>query len=560
MAHPLARVALAVLLGLVPAASWSGVADTIHNLSVGGPGRVRAVSESGVCVFCHIPHRAATQAPLWNRPASTATYQPYGSTTTQAAPGQPTGASILCLSCHDGTIAFGAVLSRLRPFTMVAGMETMPSGPGLVGTDLGDDHPVSFAYTAGLAAGRGDLQEPALLLGPVRLDSTGQVQCTSCHDPHDDTYPPFLVTSNHESALCRACHRPAGWEASAHAGSAAPLSGAAEDRWSHAQAATVGGAACLACHKTHTAQQSERLLLRTWEEDNCLICHDGSVAAANVQADFQKGSRHFLAGSFQVHDPVEPAVVTTRHVECADCHNPHATRAGDGVDGPLARVRGVSASGVALAAASETYQVCLRCHGDSPGQPAPRVNRQVPQTNVRLEFDPANPSFHPVVAATGRNLPSTDLAWAGRQIGCTDCHGSDQGPAAGGAGPTGVHGSANAPLLVLPYNLTDGTVESAAAYSLCYKCHSRDSILADASFPLHTRHVVGQRTPCSVCHDPHGVSVTQGTATHNAWLINFDVGVAAANSAGQLWFNTPGDGTGSCALRCHGVEHAPKSY
>ena len=40
-------------------------------------------------------------------------YKLYGSSTTQATIGQPDGSSILCLSCHDGTISLGNVMSRL---------------------------------------------------------------------------------------------------------------------------------------------------------------------------------------------------------------------------------------------------------------------------------------------------------------------------------------------------------------------------------------------------------------------------------------------------------------
>ncbi|MFQ5494707.1 MAG: hypothetical protein ACE5EX_04940, partial [Phycisphaerae bacterium] len=81
------------------------VADTVHNLSVAGPGSVRAQSEQEICVFCHAPHNTGPMRPLWNRDVSPASYQIYQSSTLDASPGQPTGSSKLCLSCHDGTIA-----------------------------------------------------------------------------------------------------------------------------------------------------------------------------------------------------------------------------------------------------------------------------------------------------------------------------------------------------------------------------------------------------------------------------------------------------------------------
>ena len=71
-----------------------------------------------ICIVCHTPHNAVTlpDAPLWNHQLSAiANYTLYDNTvsgTFNATTGQPNGASKLCLSCHDGTIAldnFGIV-------------------------------------------------------------------------------------------------------------------------------------------------------------------------------------------------------------------------------------------------------------------------------------------------------------------------------------------------------------------------------------------------------------------------------------------------------------------
>ena len=74
------------------------IEQTPHNLSVSGPGTIRAVSETSICDFCHTPHSANVTAALWNRRASAANYSPYSSSTAVAQPGQPTGSSILSLS------------------------------------------------------------------------------------------------------------------------------------------------------------------------------------------------------------------------------------------------------------------------------------------------------------------------------------------------------------------------------------------------------------------------------------------------------------------------------
>lgn len=106
----------------------------------------------------------------------------------------------------------------------------------------------------------------------------------------------------------------------------------------------------------------------------------------------------------------------------------------------------------------------------------------------------------------------------------------------------------------------DNTPESAFNYALCYACHSRDSILADESFPEHDKHIRGENTPCNACHDPHGISATQGNDTNNSHLINFDVSIVSPNSNGQLDFVDEGDRAGSCNLSCHGEDHDNFNY
>src|SRR4051812_27176929 len=81
------------------------IVNSKHNLSASGPASIRATSEQQVCIFCHSAHGAGTIQPLWNRNTPVGAYTVYSSTSLQAKPGQPTGTSKLCLSCHDGTIA-----------------------------------------------------------------------------------------------------------------------------------------------------------------------------------------------------------------------------------------------------------------------------------------------------------------------------------------------------------------------------------------------------------------------------------------------------------------------
>lgn len=555
-------IAIALLLLALPA--FAGLATSKHNLSVSGPGVVKAASETQSCLFCHAPHNASPIAPLWNRNNPGTSYTPYTSSTSIARPGQPTGASLQCLSCHDGTIALGDVLSRGTRIGMSGGVTTMPAGNSKLGSDLSDDHPISFAYTATLAATRGELANPATLTGKVKLDAGGQLQCTSCHDPHDDANGKFLVVPNQASALCQTCHVKNYWNSSDHKLSAKTWNGAGANPWPHTTSTTVAANACENCHRPHTAGGKKWLLNNAAEESNCYSCHNGNVAAKNVQAEFTgKSSIHPVAASTGVHDPAEPAVVQARHVECADCHNPHATNSSAGLlPGSLAGVRGINSGGTEAKPATAEYQICFRCHADSPNMPAPRTTRQIVQTNTRLEFATTNPSHH-AVAGPGKNtnVPSLIAPWTtASTVKCGDCHNNNSGPGAGGVGPKGPHGSTYPTLLERQYLKADRTPESAANYALCYKCHSRTSILSENTFKEHKKHIVDERTPCNACHDPHGISSTQGNATNNSKLINFDTTINKPSSSGQLKFVSNGTNKGSCYLTCHGKNHNPLSY
>lgn len=175
-----------------------------------------------ICVYCHTPHGASPSVPLWNHTLSVAgPYQMYSSPTinmtiTQLQNG--TGVSNLCLSCHDGTVAVNNLVNQPPAGTALIG--TIPAGWGVsatgfingsttnLSTNLSNDHPVNLIYNTA--------QDPAFqsiataTLAGVRFFGTGanEVQCASCHNPHDNTAgrQPFLRMSNTNSAMCLACH------------------------------------------------------------------------------------------------------------------------------------------------------------------------------------------------------------------------------------------------------------------------------------------------------------------------------------------------------------------
>ncbi len=533
---------------------------TKHNLSVSGPGTIKATVEKPVCEFCHTPHHAGQVQPLWNKDIPEILYTTYQSSSLKAAIGQPNGASKLCLSCHDGTIALGQIRTESQIIPFAGGVVKMPAGRTNLGMDLSDDHPISFTYDNSLAIQSGQLEYPSNLRGVVRLDRFGQLQCTSCHNPHDDQYGKFLVTGNSYSALCVTCHKKTGWSMTTHRSSTKPWNGVTPNPWPHTSYTTVSANGCENCHRPHTAGGRERLLNYDVEEENCYPCHNGNVASKNVKNEFTtKPYRHPIDGSKGIHKPTENPLWAPRHVECVDCHNPHAANSTTAnppqASGRLAGVVGISSSGTAVNPLSYEYELCYRCHADNPGSRSPVVNRYIFENNFRRKFSSSNASYHPV-AAVGKNPdgPSLIVPYTTSSIiYCTDCHNSDSGPNAGGIGPNGPHGSIWSPILERQLITTDYTTESSQAYALCYKCHNRNSILSDQSFNEHRMHIVDKKAPCTVCHDPHGVST-------NNHLINFDRTVVFPNDRGILKYEDRGRFAGSCSLKCHNDNHDNESY
>ena len=563
-----------ILLLILWAPAWAGqdVANTAHNLSVSGPGTFKSLTVSQICVFCHTPHNANPSIPLWNHQLPQGqTYIEYGSSTLQAQPGQPTGTSRLCLSCHDGTVALGG-LSNPPSGGVNDLSSTFLTGRAGLGTDLADDHPISFAYDVALQAKRPQLAHPASIDLPLE---NGRLECGSCHDPHEKDIVPFLRKTSLNGQICVTCHALGdaswNWSVSTHATSGRTPVG--KNPWSERKpewrGTTVAENACFNCHRPHAAGVPARLM-KDQEEATCFRCHDGSGAQKNIRAEIlTKTSAHGVDIQFGQHDPAENFAVDNppNHVECSDCHNPHATvntpATAPNVRGSMAGVTGITSSGAQVQEASQEYEVCYKCHGNNNVIATPTVPRLIDDVNTRLEFDTANPSYHPVEGpGQNANVPSLiQPLTAGSVIYCTDCHNNDDiGAGGAGSAPRGPHGSRFRPLLQRNYSVADRAPENPSSYALCYKCHNRTSILNDDSFKEHDKHIRGENAPCSACHDAHGISSARGNSLNNSNLMNFDRTIVFANQFAEPEFNDTGLFRGSCDLLCHNERHDNETY
>lgn len=258
------------------------------------------------------------------------------------------------------------------------------------------------------------------------------------------------------------------------------------------------------------------------------------------------------------------------HIECADCHSPHGAGTGtvsgtkrsttaapsnliDSSTSPLSGVWGVSVDydydgdgdkdewvepfySVEETSAAE-YQICLKCHSGfnegynvDPGYLDPDYSTgnwssgtfssswptAAAWTNVALEFNPANDSYHPVFATAKRPLRATQLMkepWnshkGNQTMYCSDCH-YDSAASPVAMGP---HGSATTRILRGNWDPESNAVGyrlNSTGGLLCAECHTN---LATSSV-AHLNHA-NRGYSCGKCHIaiPHGGAAPRLLAT-----------------------------------------------
>jgi hypothetical protein len=257
-----AAAATIAAFGMVPSEALAGISNTKHNLTTDS-GNTNKSSGTEICAFCHTPHASNTDmaaAPLWNKAVPDAGgYSVYVRTTLDSGSGtagDPGAASLICLSCHDGSQAMDNMINApgssgwdstgaSAGYTWsgngnIATDGKMPDGfVTNLGKDLRNDHPIGIEYcgggstpTAFVDCDDADFKSPTavnatqwyvetsgadngrqkedIVLYPT--GTTVRVECGSCHDPHVEpkgdsgTQTAFLRTSQVNSGLCLSCH------------------------------------------------------------------------------------------------------------------------------------------------------------------------------------------------------------------------------------------------------------------------------------------------------------------------------------------------------------------
>lgn len=201
----LSAVFVAVLAGAAISQDASRIVNTPHNLNTVDVWGV-VIPQNRICLPCHTPHNAqrdnrGESLVLWNHAITEQTFEMY-TTSAGHKGGQPEGHSKLCLSCHDGVTAIDSFGGNNGSFNNV---RIAPDRPSNLGTDLRNDHPIGVQYPPPDLTGYHD-KSTFTGVKVVTVNGVDRVECTSCHDPHNNSLGMFLRQTLSGSALCLECH------------------------------------------------------------------------------------------------------------------------------------------------------------------------------------------------------------------------------------------------------------------------------------------------------------------------------------------------------------------
>jgi hypothetical protein len=269
-------VAAIAVIGLARGHAWAlgtetpgaGITGTVHDFTGGFAGALPTVP-IGQCTFCHTPHGAISTTLLWNHELSGQTYN-WDITATTAGTPFPTivdktwqGPTAKCLSCHDGTVAIGAInwfdsghggggawtgSPKVSPYYAAPIINKFASLQGLsnsgAASTLSGVHPVAMPYPFGQvqntynAVQTGGAFQPSQWFSPPQgnirlymqsgstvslgyngatawtnpsLSANAGMECSSCHDVHNKlTKDGYLLvgmgTGTGATYLCNMCH------------------------------------------------------------------------------------------------------------------------------------------------------------------------------------------------------------------------------------------------------------------------------------------------------------------------------------------------------------------
>lgn len=248
-----AFVVFGAALAFAGTAPGTGITASYHDLSSTGAAStygdsVEQAAGPGfnrICIYCHTPHHSLKPAdalagvnpvgyvPLWNHAITTTPSwtlydngaddpsdpQHFADSTLLAT--TPGSVSLLCLSCHDGSVAVNqygflpAAAEERHQGADVFMLNTSRASIGF-GGDLSNHHPIGFDYASVSSATGGadtEIADPLTAMGATGksigdLLWGGKMECGTCHDVHNSQNDGRKLTwvEDTNSAFCLTCH------------------------------------------------------------------------------------------------------------------------------------------------------------------------------------------------------------------------------------------------------------------------------------------------------------------------------------------------------------------
>jgi len=220
----------------------SGINGTVHDLRSSYPASPTD-DKTRICIYCHAPHHAYrtngadatngtgpmapadyTYLPLWNHKVTTQAFTPYynGADAPQSGPKasqailnfEKIGAvSLLCLSCHDGTVAVNEFGNATQDSKSRSAGGDMIATQYKIGKDgnLTNHHPIGFAWADVTATDKEIADSSTAAFGTLKVADVlynGKMECSTCHAVHNkgNSGEKLLHISDANSNLCLTCH------------------------------------------------------------------------------------------------------------------------------------------------------------------------------------------------------------------------------------------------------------------------------------------------------------------------------------------------------------------